>query len=66
MKHRHTLLAAVLMTLAASARGQVHIIVDSQDACPPDTVSGVPAYRWKNGHFVLYGWLCESTDNPRN
>ena len=57
---KELLAAAVLagFALAASAQDSTHAA--SADACQPGTYATVPSYKWKDGHFVQDGWVCES------
>jgi hypothetical protein len=67
MKYRHALFAAVLASVGFSASAQdADVIVGAKEACPPRTILSVPSYRWKDGRFVLDGWLCQSLDKSKN
>jgi hypothetical protein len=64
---KQLLAAAVLagFALAASAADDsTHAA--SADACPPGTYATVPSYKWKDGHFVQDGWVCESIYDTGN
>jgi hypothetical protein len=67
MKYRHALFAAVLAAVASSASAHVaDVIVAPEEACPAGTFPSIPAYNWKDGRFVLDGWVCESPHKRGN
>jgi hypothetical protein len=67
MKYRHALFAALLASAGFSAAAQdADVMVKPNEACPPRTALSVPAYSWKDGRFVLDGWLCQSLDKSKN
>jgi hypothetical protein len=67
MKYRHAFLAAALASVGFSASARdADVIVGVDKACPTRTILRVPAYSWKNGRFILDGWLCQSLDKSKN
>jgi hypothetical protein len=61
---KRLLAAAVLAGFALSASAaQEYTHAASADACPAGSYASALSYKWKDGHFVRSGWVCESDDN---
>ncbi|HET9477199.1 MAG TPA: hypothetical protein VFP63_06905 [Dehalococcoidia bacterium] len=61
MKYRHALLASVLAGVALSASAHSDdVVIELDKTCPAGTFRSLPYYSWKDGGFILDGWLCES------
>jgi hypothetical protein len=59
-----TLLTGLALSGPALAADYGASVVSRPQDCPAGTAAHVPAYEWRDGHFVQSGWTCETIYDP--